>query len=52
MRIYEYKFFNKLLNDSLHNKPFEVEGRTFVIKEIVIGGNNDGKINVDVSFYW
>ena len=47
---YEYKFFNKLLNDSLHNKPFEVEGRTFVIKEIVIGGSNDGKINIDVSF--
>ena len=48
--IYEYKFFNKLLNDSLRNKPFDVEGRTFVIKDIVIGGNNDGRLNVDVSF--
>jgi len=48
--IYEYKFFNKLLNDSLGNKPFEVEGRTFVIKEVNIRGSNDGKIAVDVSF--
>jgi hypothetical protein len=48
--VYEYKFFNKLLNDSLQNKPFEVEGRTFVIKEVNIRGSNDGKIAVDVSF--
>lgn len=48
--IYEYKFFNKLLNDSLSNKPFEVEGRTFVIKEINVRGSNDGKIAVDVAF--
>lgn len=48
--VYEYKFFNKLLNDSLSNKPFEVEGRTFVIKDINIRGSNDGKIAVDVSF--
>lgn len=48
--VYEYKFFNKLLNDSLSNKPFEVEGRTFVIKEVNVRGSNDGKIAVDVSF--
>jgi len=48
--IYEYKFFNKLLNDSLHDKPFEVEGRTFVIKDVNISGNNDGKVQVDVAF--
>jgi hypothetical protein len=48
--VYEYKFFNKLLNDSLQNKPFEVEGRTFVIKDVNIRGSNDGKIAVDVSF--
>lgn len=47
---YQYSFFNKLLNDSLRNKPFELEGRTFVIKEVQIGGSNDGKIRVDVSF--
>lgn len=48
--VYEYKFFNKLLNDSLANKPFEVEGRTFVIKNVTIGGTNEGKLRVDVSF--
>lgn len=48
--IYEYKFFNKLLNDSLRNKPFEADGRTFVIKEVNIGGDNNGKINIDVAF--
>jgi hypothetical protein len=48
--VYEYKFFNKLLNDSLRNKPFDVEGRTFVIKDVNIRGSNDGKIAVDVSF--
>ncbi|HEX6431177.1 MAG TPA: DUF4403 family protein [Niastella sp.] len=48
--VYQYSFFNKLMNDSLRNKPFEVEGRTFVIKDVNIGGTNDGKIQVDVSF--
>lgn len=48
--IYDYTFFNKLLNDSLRNKPFEVEGRTFVIKDVKIGGTNEGKISVDVAF--
>lgn len=48
--VYEYKFFNKLLNDSLANKPFEVEGRTFVIKDVNISGTNEGKIRVDVAF--
>lgn len=48
--VYNYSFFNKLLNDSLRNKPFEVEGRTFVIKDILIAGTNEGKISVDVAF--
>jgi Domain of unknown function (DUF4403) len=48
--VYEYKFFNNLLNDSLRNKPFEVEGRTFVIKDVNVSGTNEGKIQVDVSF--
>jgi hypothetical protein len=48
--VYEYKFFNKIMNDSLRNKPFEVEGRTFVIKDVNISGTNEGKIQVDVSF--
>lgn len=48
--VYEYKFFNKLLNDSLRNRPFDVDGRTFVIKDVNVSGNNEGRIKVDVSF--
>jgi hypothetical protein len=48
--VYQYSFFNKLMTDSLVNKPFEVEGRTFVIKDVNISGTNDGKIQVDVAF--
>ncbi|OQP49094.1 hypothetical protein A4D02_29295 [Niastella koreensis] len=48
--VYQYSFFNKLMTDSLVNKPFEVEGRTFVIKDVNVNGTNDGKIQVDVSF--
>jgi hypothetical protein len=48
--VYQYNFFNKLMTDSLVNKPFEVEGRTFVIKDVRLSGTNDGKIQVDVSF--
>jgi hypothetical protein len=48
--VYEYSFFNKLLNDSLRNKPFEVEGRTFVIKDVNVSGTQQGKIQVEVSF--
>src|SRR6185369_14969189 len=32
--VYEYNFFNRILNDSLRNKPFDVEGTTFVIREV------------------
>lgn len=48
--VYEYDFFNRLLNDSLQNKPFTVEGRTFVIKEIRLSGNDTGKMQIEVSF--
>ena len=47
---YEYRFLSQLLNDSLRNKPFEVEGRTFVIKNIHLAGTNDNKLLIDVSF--
>ena len=48
--VYDYEDFNKILNDSLGNKPFTVEGKTFVIKEVGLKGNDDGKINLDLSF--
>jgi hypothetical protein len=48
--VYDYSAFNKLLNDSLQNKPFTVEGKTFVIKNVTLGGTDEGKISVDLSF--
>lgn len=47
---YDYSFLTKLLNDSLRNKPFEVEGRTFLIKDINLSGTDDYKVQIDVSF--
>lgn len=48
--VYEYSFLSKLLNDSLRNKPFEVDGRTFLIRNINLQGTDDNKILIDVSF--
>jgi hypothetical protein len=48
--VYEYSFLSRLLNDSLRNKPFEADGRTFVIKNINLGGTDDNKLLIDVSF--
>ncbi|MET0242807.1 MAG: DUF4403 family protein [Flavitalea sp.] len=48
--VYNYSALTAIMNDSLRNKPFEVEGRTFVIKDVALGGTDDGKISVDVRF--
>ncbi|HSB93995.1 MAG TPA: DUF4403 family protein [Flavitalea sp.] len=48
--VYEYSFFNKLLTDSLENKPLEIEGRTFVIRKIAVSGTDEGKLKVELSF--
>lgn len=48
--VYEYSFLSKLLNDSLRNKPFEVDGRTFIIRNINLGGTEDNKLLIDVAF--
>ncbi len=48
--VYSYRSLSELLNDSLRNKPFDVDGKTFVIKEVLLGGSDDGKVSVDVKF--
>jgi hypothetical protein len=48
--VYEYHFLSKLLNDSLRNKPFEVDGRTFLIKNISLSGTAGNKLMIDISF--
>lgn len=48
--IYEYSTLTRLLKDSIQNKPFDVEGHTFVVKDLNIEGSDDGKIKVDLAF--
>ncbi len=48
--VYGYEFFNRLLNDSLQNKPFDVDGKTLVIKNVNVSGNNNGKMMIDLAF--
>ncbi|MHA4845298.1 DUF4403 family protein [Flavitalea antarctica] len=48
--VYNYSALTSLLNDSLKNKPFEVEGHTFVIRDIALGGTDEGKVTVDLRF--
>jgi len=48
--VYNYSSLSGLLNDSLKNKPFEVEGHTFVIREVALGGTEEGKVTVDLRF--
>jgi len=48
--MYEYSFLSNLLNDSLQNKTFEVDGRTFLIRNIKISGTSENKLLIDISF--
>ena len=47
---YDYAFLSKLLNDTLHNKVFEVNGRTIVIKEATIKGIGNHQIEMRIDF--
>ena len=47
---YDYRLLSSLLNDSLRNKPFEVDGRTFLIKNINLAGSDDNRVLIDVAF--
>ncbi|RYY20065.1 MAG: DUF4403 family protein [Chitinophagaceae bacterium] len=48
--VYSYSSLSAILNDSLQNKPFEVEGHTFVIRQVAISGTDEGKVAVDLRF--
>jgi len=47
---YGYAFLSKLLNDTLRNKAFDVNGRTIVIKEASIRGIGNHRIEVRIDF--
>jgi hypothetical protein len=48
--VYDYAFLTRLLRDSLHNKVFEVKGRTIVVKDAAIGGSDNNQINIRIDF--
>jgi len=47
---YDYAFLSKLLNDTLHNKAFEVDGRTIVIKEASLKGIDHHQVEIKIDF--
>jgi len=47
---YDYDFLTKMLQDSLHNKVFELKGRTIVVKDASIRGIGDQQIELRIDF--
>jgi len=48
--LYDYDFISKVLNDSLHNRVFDVKGRTIVVKNVSVRGMGQGQVEVKVDF--
>jgi hypothetical protein len=47
---YDYEFLTKILRDSLHNRIFEVKGRTIVIKDATIRGIGNQQVQMRIDF--
>ncbi len=47
---YDYDFLSKLLTDTLRNQVFDIKGRTIVVKEVQVKGNNDHEVEIKVGF--
>ncbi|MFI5152480.1 MAG: DUF4403 family protein [Chitinophagales bacterium] len=47
---YDYPFLAKILNDSLKNKVFEMNGRSIIIKNIELNGNNHHQVEMKIDF--
>jgi hypothetical protein len=47
---YDYAFLSRLITDTIRDKVFDIEGRTFVIKNVEILGTNDRKLEIRVDF--
>jgi hypothetical protein len=48
--IYDYTFLSKLMSDTLRNAVFEVQGRTIVIKDVVMKGIGNHQVEIRVDF--
>jgi hypothetical protein len=47
---YDYDFLTRFLRDSLHNKVFDVKGRTLVIKDAIIRSTGNQQIELRIDF--
>jgi len=47
---YDYPFLAKILNDSLKNKVFEMNGRSIIIKNVGLNGNDRHQIEMKIDF--
>jgi hypothetical protein len=47
---YDYAFLTKMLQDSLHNKVFEIKGRTIVVKDAGVQGIGNHQIELRIEF--
>lgn len=47
---YDYSFLSKIITDTVKDKVFDMEGRTFVIKKIEIGASDQKKLEIRIDF--
>ncbi|HEY0679486.1 MAG TPA: DUF4403 family protein [Chitinophagaceae bacterium] len=47
---YDYVFLSKLITDTIKDKAFDIEGRTFVIKNVEIRGTDRRMLEIRVDF--
>jgi hypothetical protein len=47
---YDYAFLSKIITDTIKDKAFDIEGRTFVIKNIEIRGTDKRQLEIRVDF--
>lgn len=47
---YDYAFLSKIITDTIKDKAFDIEGRTFVIKKIDIRGTDTRLLEIRVDF--
>jgi hypothetical protein len=47
---YDYTFMTKFLRDSLHNRVFEMKGRTIVVKDATLRGIDNHRVEMRIDF--
>lgn len=47
---YDYAFLSKIITDTIKDKAFDIEGRTFVIKNVDIRGTGTRQLEIRVDF--